>query len=263
MSRITHHTYDPSRMTDAQIDGLTQALYPAHCQVFDGVSLEAFRAYVVEPDALRTRIEVYRDERGQALGYTAVHVYERTLYGRPVLVVRMETGVHPCLRASGVSMPFSIDQLIRCRLDYPEAEIYYLGCLVSPASFLLFHKCAPISWPHPELDTPAETEALMCQLADTFGLAQADADRPLVRDIGWRLCETDEDIDRFQRSRRRPVQFYLEQNPDYTSGKGLLFLVPMGWDAFKELASAGRPTLLGTHLRQVATEQGQLDRIAL
>ena len=99
--------YDPSTMTANELDALTDWLYPAHCQVFDGVTKDAFRAYVIEPDVLRTRIEVYTDPAGRAIGYTAIHLFERTVSGRRCLVVRMEAGLTSELRSSRASSAVS------------------------------------------------------------------------------------------------------------------------------------------------------------
>ena len=262
MHNHTDQIFEPSHMTDAEVDALTDALYPAHCSVFAGVSLEEFRQYVIEPEALRTRIEVYFGPDGRAMGYTALHVFERTIDGREMLVIRMESGLEASLRGSGISMPFSMDQLVRCRMDFPDAELYYLGCFVSPMSYMLFSKCAPLSWPHPKFDTSDETLDLMCELADSFGLKTTADDHPLVRDVGWRLHDTDKDIERFSSSRRKEVRFYLEQNPGYTDGAGLLYLASLDWSLVQEAATAKRPTLLGSQLKNAAEHSGHGQRMA-
>lgn len=237
--RIEQRVFQPGAMGGAERERFAEWLYPAHCAAFSGVSLEAFRRYVVEPDALRTRIEVYADEHGAALGYTAVHIYERCVDGAPVLVGRVETGLAPELRASGISVLFIMDELLKARFEFPRLELYYLGCLVSPMSYVLFSRSAPESWPHPSLPTPAGRQRVMEQLAESFDLPQVDPARPLIRSIGWSARLAPDERARFARSRRAHVQYFLEQNPGFSQGDGMLFLMPMSWENVRVAAQSG------------------------
>lgn len=233
---LSHRAYDPSTMSLAEVKDFTDWLYQCHCKVFGGIDREEFRRYVIEPEAIRTRIEVYSNEAGDAIGYAAVHLYERHFEGRDILVVRMETGLDPKARSGGLTIPFLMEETLRCRAAFPEAEMYYLGCFVSPASFVIFTKTATVSWPHPACETPPEVLSMITGLGDSFQLPCPDPAQPLVRDIGWALHEDDATRRRMARSRRKETQLFLELNPDYAQGKGLLFLMPLNWESLGEIA---------------------------
>ena len=113
---------------------------------------------------------------------------------------------------------------------------------------------------YPDLDD--RIDCVLAELADSFGLKTTADDHPLVRDVGWRLHDTDKDIERFSSSRRKEVRFYLEQNPGYIDGAGLLYLASLDWSLVQEAATAKRPTLLGSQLKNAAEHSGHGQRMA-
>jgi hypothetical protein len=50
---------------------------------------------------------------------------------------------------------------------------------------------------------------------------------PLVRKVGWITLATDEEKAFWQRSKDPHLQFYINLNPDFDKGNGLLTLVPL------------------------------------
>ena len=55
---------DPTRIPPAKREIVFRRLYRVHQQIFAGVPIESFITYLVRPDAIRTRIQIYRNETG-------------------------------------------------------------------------------------------------------------------------------------------------------------------------------------------------------
>ena len=107
-SELAQEIVDPAALAPHQLEVLTEDLYRVQAEVFDGVSKEAFRAYVVQSPARRTRIKVFRDEEGDAAGYVAMHAYAKSLRGEPCVVVRAEAGVRRAFRGVSIVGPFVV-----------------------------------------------------------------------------------------------------------------------------------------------------------
>src|SRR6185312_9444529 len=67
----------------------------------------------------------------------------------------------------------------------------------------------------------------MKQLAESFHLEVVDRARPLVRIVGWRTRDSDVEQAYWLQCDKPAARFFLDQNPDYGEGHGLLTLVPL------------------------------------
>ena len=226
MPTIKREIIDPKTLSPAAKSSLIDELHATHAAIFDGVSKADFGKYVVNSPAERTRIEVYRAE-GRIVGYFAVHTFVRTIEGRQWVVVRAESGKLPSHR-HGARARLMIGEVLRVCARYPRARKAFLGCFVHPSAYVVMGHVAPTMYPHWSKPTPAPVSSLMAGLADEFGLAKVpDATHEGVRSVGW-ITREDE------RSRRSWVQrecemssFYINANPGYVEGHGLLILVPI------------------------------------
>jgi CRP-like cAMP-binding protein len=228
MPRITStEVIDPKSLSAEQRHQLSTALYAVHRQIFDGVKQESFTRYVVESKAEHTWIQVHRNEEGAIVGYFALHIFERQLGGQPSAVLRAEAGSLRAYRGGSITMRFGLKRLLRYLLENPGRKAYYLGSLVHPSSYTLLAHHFGAVWPRAEQDTPPELLAFMDGLASEFGLEAVDAVRPLVRHVGWRTRETEVEREYWQGCDKPAARFFLEANPGYGEGLGLLTLVPL------------------------------------
>ncbi len=214
---LSRQVIDPSRLTAAARERLLDELYACHCRIFAGVDRASFAAYVVESPAAWTRILVQRDTDGVARGYVAFHVYEVAHAGQPIAVVRMEAGFEPAWRRLADYRPFAIACFARARLRAGRRPLYFVCCPVHPSSFVALSRAAPQRWIMPEAG-PA-VRRFMAALADSLGMrAVGDG----VFDIGWitRDCPAPRRIS-------AQAATYIEANPDYARGHGLLTVVPV------------------------------------
>jgi hypothetical protein len=67
----------------------------------------------------------------------------------------------------------------------------------------------------------------MVHLAQQFGLKQAEERNPLIRKVGWITKTTDREKDYWQSSINPHIRFYIDTNPKFSEGNGLLTLIPV------------------------------------
>jgi len=216
----------PSTLHGSAREAFIDSLYSVHSRIFDGVDRDAFIHYVVDSPADETRILVHRDEHGEVFGYFAAHYFRRVFRGRPAIIARGETGVLRERRGHASHLQFGLAEVIRVAARNRGVPFYYLGCLVHPTSYHIVCKYVRPVWPSVDTPPDAELRALMSELGDSFGLPRVGED-PLVRQVGWRTRDTEAERAFWRRCDKPDVRFYLEQNPGYDEGHGLLTLVPL------------------------------------
>ena len=120
-----------------------------------------------------------------------------------------------------------IKEGVMSKLLYLFREVYVLGCFVHPIVYYSIAKNAYRIYPNYRYKTPQKISSLMFELAKEFPLKEIDEMRPFVRDIGWITKESDVDRGRLRDSKKKELQFYLEQNPHYEKGYGLETFIPL------------------------------------
>jgi len=226
MSRPAPEIVVPKLLSPEERATFTDALYRVHCELFDGVSRASFARYVVDAPADETRILVHRDSQGEIVGYFAGHTFRRTLRGAPVVVLRAEMGMLRGHRGGATNARYGFSEAARIVARSPGTPVYLLTCLIHPSSYDDLTRYARPVWPSPTHRPDAELLALLCELGDSFGLRPV-GDDPLVRKVGWRPRDTAAERAFWRRNERPAVRFFVDANPDYGEGNGLLTLVPM------------------------------------
>lgn len=216
---------EPSSLDAAARASLTDELYAVQAEIFGGVSREEFARYVVDSKAERTCLQLHRDEGGRLVGYLALHLYERVVSGRLSAVFRAETGVLRAFRGQRAGGMLVVREALRYRARHLLRPMYMLSSLVHPSSYALLARFYDQTWPQPMRQTPAEVEALAAQMADEFGLRAVREDRPLVRKVGWRTRDTRADRVYWNTHTSPYVRHFLQLNPGYGEGDGLLTLL--------------------------------------
>lgn len=217
---------EPACMSGTEREALIDELYAVYCEIFAGVSREAFVAYVIESHARYTWIQLHRDEGGRLVGYFAVHLYEHDLDGEPVAILRAELGMLRAYRGQRASGRLLVEKGIRYVMRHPLRRIYFMAAPIHPASYAMILKHYGDVWPRPARETPRDVLNLMCRVAQDFHLDPVDGQSPYVRKVGWQTRQTETDRIWWQRRQDEGVQFFLSKNPSYGEGNGLLTLVP-------------------------------------
>ena len=235
---------DPAALSDAARCALTDTLYRVQQQVFDGTDRDTFRKYVVDSDADRTRIQLYRDEAGDCVGYAAIHLFSVAVEGRKTSIMRSEVGILPTHRGQSLAWKFLAWEVARVVLD-PRTTGFLVACPVHPASYYTMAKTNPYLHPRPGQPTAA-TSSILSQLDAALGLPRPDGGGEHVRSVGWVTRQSDAERSLWERHSSELVQFYLSENPGYERGEGLRIACPLSAASL----AVGLGTMLGRLLRR-------------
>ena len=225
-------TLYPAKMSNTDKNHLTDRLFTIHKEIFEGVSKEQFRKYVIEPDSRLTRIRVYKDREGNEVGYLSFQVFETGKRRRDPLVVRTEVGFLPNFRRYNITLPTLIKDAVKYQLSTLGRKAYFLATPVHPTPYRLGLAQLPEVWPRPDQPTPESIQAVFNQLTNALKIQKSETGSRFTCKVGWKVKESQVLKDRIM-SRKDPVtRFYLEHNPDYTEGNGLLMLVPLTFQTY-------------------------------
>jgi hypothetical protein len=227
----------PSKLDAAARHGFIDALYRVHCEVFDGVTRDSFAKYVVESQAEQTWINVHRDDAGQIVGYFALHVFERELGGQASAIFRAEAGTMRTHRGGNTNTRFGLRLALPYLLRHPGRRVYYLGSLVHPSSYCLFARLFDVVWPSSRHPPPPAVLNFMDELANSFGLERVSAGNPLTRHVHWITRDSEVERHYWRQCDKPAARFFIEANPGYGEGDGLVTLVRVDAHNLRHLIS--------------------------
>ncbi|MDC3962409.1 hypothetical protein KEG38_51805 [Polyangium jinanense] len=251
MPRIaTSIVVDPNQLDPRAKEAFIERLYELHTRIFD-VEREAFVAYVIDSRAEHTHIQVYEDASGRAVGYFALHIFEKVMGGEKLSVMRGELGMVSEFRGCNVNARFAIDRLLRYLVKNPDRRLYLFASPVHPSCYSQTARYADRVWPNGTEETPADVHDLMIELARSFGLRAVDEARPFVRHVGWRTRDTAADRSYWLGHAGDAAHFYVRQNPGFVDGHGLLMLVPLSLGGVMRAALRFASAKLSRRLRHV------------
>lgn len=254
MPRIQHQTVvDPDRLGVHERAALVEELFAVHQQVFAGATQDEFARYVLGDTGDHNRILKLHGPGGAVVGFMALHIHHTRVAGRPLAVFRAAAGIQRHYRGSASTLGFAIREFLRFKLRHPLRTACYFGALIHPSSHGLFDRWyGDRMWPNATRSTPPGTLALLNVLGDHFGMRRVDDTRPLVRDVVWRTRDTEVEAHYWRTCDRPSVRFFLEQNPGYGQGQGLLVLLPLRVDWIVAIALRLMARSLASRLQTVA-----------
>ena len=220
---------DPSRLSIDEKESFIDSLYQLHSKIFDGVERASFVSYVVDSPADLTRIRIYKNSLDEWVGYCAVHRFGKLIFDRPYVIFRAEAGILREYRGRSLTLWFGFYEAIKYRLKHPFCELHYLGSFVHPSVFYMFSRYFSEYYPRADTPIPKQIKVLMLEMANIFHIEPVDEQDVLVRQVGWITKESTEDRSFWQKHAHPIVKFYIETNPGYVRGNGLLTLVPLSF----------------------------------
>lgn len=218
---------DPGELDKRQREELSEKLYEIHQAVFAGLDKDEFDHYVINSPARQTRILLYRNAQKELIGYFGVHRFESEVDGQPLVVFRAEVGLQQEYRQKDANLSFWWTEAARFKLLHPHKHVYFFFVPVSPSFYAMATRYTHTAYPGRNRNVPAKTLRLMTQLATQFGLPPVEAGNPLVRKVGWITRATRQEQQFWQSSTNRYVRFYIDANPNFSAGNGLLTLMPV------------------------------------
>jgi hypothetical protein len=226
MGRLRSFVADLNEMTAEETAALVNSLYQFHDSVFCGVDEAAFGRAMINSHAQLNKIKVVTDESGKICGYCAVHRADRLVSHGSVSVFKVEMGVSREYRGRALLRRFVGNQFRHHFLRHPFRKTFFLSAFVHPASY---RTAAGVVWklyPNRRHPTPPQMERLMNELADALDYARDD-ERPWTRKVGWISRDDDKDRAYWETQSHPDIRYFLERNPDYSRGNGLLSIMPL------------------------------------
>ncbi|NRG17913.1 hypothetical protein HPQ64_09455 [Rhizobiales bacterium] len=224
---IEAEVVDPETLPPAERHALFDQLFLVHEEIFSGVDRKEFIAALVREDARRSRIQLYRNERGHIVGYCAVHVLERRFMRRTIAVLRAEAGLLPVYRGSGMTLWFGAKEAFRYKMRHPFRTVVLFTIAVHPSSFHMMSRYFWRCYPYPGRRIPLRWRKLLIFLARTSDDEPVDPGEPLILRDRWITRESGEDAAAWRKSPHEDVRYFLAINPRYHEGEGVAFLAPL------------------------------------
>ena len=224
---FTAEKIDPSALTERQRQELSETLYQIHAAVFSGLDEKDFDHYVVNSPATTTRIFLYRNRQKELIGYLGVHRFDKQVDEQPLIIFRAEAGLLPGYRQRDANLSFWLLEAARFKLLNPRKSVYFLYAPVSPSFYAMVARYSYHVYPRYDTAIPSDVLTLMTQFAQQFGLRQAEKENPLIRQVGWITKATSQEKHFWRCSRNPHIRFYVDRNPKFTEGNGLLTLIPV------------------------------------
>ncbi len=218
----------PHTMTPEAREATAQRLYKIHSQIFDGVSYENFKRYVVEPNSKETKIWPILNQNGEDVGYITYQVFEagisRKWWQRSPLVYRTEVGILPNYRSRNLTFRHLLPQYLKGFAMSGFRRSFFVATPVHPVPYKIAAKQCKTIYPAPGQEIPTSIRTLMDSLSDKLGLAPGSGE--FEKKVGWIVRDSQQRRERVLKSKDPLVQFYLKQNPGYVKGNGMMMIVP-------------------------------------
>ncbi len=225
---IRWNTINPKRLAAAGQKQLVHELYAIQQQIFAGENEDHFAVTLLRPRARRNRVRVFLNTRRQIIGYQGLHLFETRMdNGEPIAVFRAEAGLLRSYRRRHLTLRLAMREFLRYRLFHPWRRAYFFSDFVHPSSYHLACQHCSELYPSQRQETPPEILKLMDELAAYFKFDQRDPERPMVIYDGWQVRDKAAERVYWARSKLPDVRYFLQMNPHYDQGWGLLTLIPL------------------------------------
>lgn len=220
-------TVIPNELSASELEKFSENLYSLQQQIFDGVSKEEFIKYTILSSAEKTEIAVMINSKGEYVGYTATHYFEKTVKGKPTTIIKNETGILPEYRAFGNTSKILLKRAIKYKFTHPRRHSYSLACLVTPVTYYLMARNAYEVYPNVKGVKSEHIEEVRKELTDLFEMEPIEGQNEYVKKVGWIVRQSAEDQMRIDQATSSQFKFFKELNPDYQKGYGLQTIYPL------------------------------------
>ncbi|TDR82832.1 hypothetical protein [Paludibacterium purpuratum] len=234
---LLHITLDLNTLTDTETHLLVDLLFPVQQRIFGGGDPTQFKQLVLQCRADYSQLQVRFNRLGQPVGYCAVHFFHIEHAGRPTSIMRVQAGLLPEYRRGNSMTPFILHAMLNYRLRHPLRQVYFFAMLIHPSSYLLCDKYARHLWPRPARPLSPESWHFLQRCLAHFGHKVQQEAGPQAVPVGLHTLEREADRAFWKGSDKPAVRFFLQHNPGYTDGQGLVTLAPLSLSNLLTVAS--------------------------
>lgn len=228
----TDRAIDPKKLNPKALERLCDELYAVHTQIFDGVDREAFRNYVLAPDNYRTRLFVFRNASREIVGYLTFQVFEfrEMRRGRPSrsFLYRTETGLLRAWRGRAPIFQILVREIWKFVLSHGIPRGYFVATPIHPVPYVIAERSIAEMYPRPETALSPRNLDVLHHIARILQLDRkpgGSGDIFLAK-VGWKVRSDLSQQRKVECSKSPACRFYVENNPGYTEGQGMLLVAP-------------------------------------
>lgn len=209
-------------------EALAESLLDVHREIFTGVDRAGFLDNVIAPRADQNLVSVQRDPQGRAVGYCTLQRRDLELPSGRVRILRGVMGFVPEHRGKSLGARFYAWNVVKHTLGAwaQGRRCYMLGTPVGPFMYVALARAMDEFWPHPERATPGPEQRLMTELAEVYRFQAAQSGAAGCCQVGWVLRQSAEERRAMHAKATPELRFFVERNPAYDQGDGLIMLVP-------------------------------------
>ncbi len=231
--------YDLLTLSESEREALFKELWAIQSTVFVGPSYEQFKQELYYDEAQDLTALVGRNDEGEAVACTVVEIGLLDFEGDSIGIMNAVTASLRAYRgASGAFTRFILERALRWRAAHPTRMLYIMDAILHPTSFASGVRVFAGFKPRPGDELTDSERRLLIAAADYFDWSAPSPEGPVISYTGWTTVQTPEEAAYWRRTPSRMVQYFLENNPRYTEGYGLLCLVPLDAQSLARTAAA-------------------------
>lgn len=188
-----------------------------------------------------SRLRVFFDEDGRAVGFTVAVVSEQVVDDHAYAILDIAAYFEPGVRGGLRAAIFGALDTLALRIRHPKRTFCFIGQASTPVMYRLVHAGGMIgTHPRPGVEPPREVEALIRQVMAARGYDHVEDDTWRVR-LRFPVRLRDEPrMRRFvaNHGNDEAVAYYVERNPGFLDGEWLVIYAPLRFGAI--LRSLGK-----------------------
>lgn len=225
VKRINIKEYDISKWKQ-----LLDILHPVASKIFV-IKRAALAKSIFYQNSSNTNLYLFfRDKK--VVGFNLVNIYEYNYKGSDYSFFRFTSGLLPKYRGQSNVQKIGFVEAFRYAASHPLRKIFYLGPLIHPSSYAVACKVSNKVYPSlKQPEVPKKYFDLMVTVADILGFEKVEGESPLIRDTKITTLEDENYVPKRISNR---AKFFMDLNPNYTEGYGLVTMVPMSFKNVSE-----------------------------
>lgn len=217
VKRINIKEYDISKWEE-----LLELVYPVVFKIFI-MEKQQLAKSIFYQNTMNTNLYLFFFDK-ELVGINLVNIYEYNYKGDDYSFFRFLSGILPEYRGKNNVQRVGFVEAFKYSAMNPMRKIYYLGPMIHPSSYSAACKVSSKVYPSLKNKVPQKYFDLMVTVSDVLGLERVEGESLLVRDIKVKTIEKEGDIPARISNR---AKYFMELNPNYKKGYGLITFAPM------------------------------------
>lgn len=189
------------------------------------LTLREFRQYLFgqHPDNLEISF-IYSGDH--LAGFCTSAAYPRKLRGKKVVILRSAFGLLDTYKNGRFPLQGLFYKYMRYKLKHLFTPVYVAGFMANPLMYAMICKYTLTCYPRYNKPASARIRGFASDLLASMHLTRKQV-APFVLKIHFQVKFKQADIERFEASTDKNVQYFLSINPGYRQQMGVLVLVPV------------------------------------